>query len=502
MEFDQLILILNEVSNSEINELLKKHQSIKINTYLFLKDEKQVKKLKDANDNENVEFSTHFSLAETEKKLIEQFKILPDRSVLISDEPKTIAHFRKLGLANLTGVGNDQNTFYRNLADDYVENLSAIDIAQLNDWFIHQLPTEKWKLKYRYFSQEEELLRETLTTVGNGFIGHRNALSFMKADDDTHYPGTYIAGLFNKEGTKIADRTIYNNDFVNIPNAFLVQFKFDDDTDYWSLDDLQLLDYSHQLNMKNGEVQRRLLLEHTDGRQVEYRCHQLASMQNMHLLGHQVSIKPINFSGKLHATSAIDGDIINYGVPRYRKLNSKHFEVKETSAHNKHLYLKADTLTSKVNININVFHQTQAEAQSEEKTTDKTAELHFEQELSAENAFELERTIFIETSRNRLENKVQKQAIPYSQIKEESTKAWKKIWEEIDIHISGDRYSQELVRLQLYHLMCSASPNNTKIDAGMTARGLHGEAYRGHIFWDELLYCRFISNISRMPQNR
>jgi len=73
----------------------------------------------------------------------------------------------------------------------------------------------------------------------------------------------------------------------------------------------------------------------------------------------------------------------------------------------------------------------------------------------------------------------------------ESENAWKKLWEEMDIEIEGDRKSQMLLRLHLYHLMVSASPHNKNIDASFTARGLHGEAYRGHIFWDELFIIPF-----------
>ena len=47
---------------------------------------------------------------------------------------------------------------------------------------------------------------------------------------------------------------IYNNDFVNIPNAFLIHFKFDDDKDFWSLDHLKIKDYQHRLYMKTGET--------------------------------------------------------------------------------------------------------------------------------------------------------------------------------------------------------------------------------------------------------
>nr|NQU92277.1 glycoside hydrolase family 65 protein [Bacteroidota bacterium] len=74
---------------------------------------------------------------------------------------------------------------------------------------------------------------------------------------------------------------------------------------------------------------------------------------------------------------------------------------------------------------------------------------------------------------------------------DESTTEWKRIWDKIDIKIEGDRLAQKLIRMHLYHLMVSFSPHNNKIDAGITARGLHGEAYRGHIFWDELFILPF-----------
>ena len=69
---------------------------------------------------------------------------------------------------------------------------------------------------------------------------------------------------------------------------------------------------------------------------------------------------------------------------------------------------------------------------------------------------------------------------------EASGDAWASIWDRIDIRLEGDRLSQMLLRLHLYHSMVTASPHTAKLDVGIPARGLHGEAYRGHIFWDEL----------------
>ena len=42
------------------------------------------------------------------------------------------------------------------------------------------------------------------------------------------------------------------------------------------------------------------------------------------------------------------------------------------------------------------------------------------------------------------------------------------------------------------------SPHTADLDAGVPARGLNGEAYRGHIFWDELFIYPFLN--FRLPE--
>ncbi|MCG8571752.1 MAG: beta-phosphoglucomutase, partial [Spirochaetes bacterium] len=74
-------------------------------------------------------------------------------------------------------------------------------------------------------------------------------------------------------------------------------------------------------------------------------------------------------------------------------------------------------------------------------------------------------------------------------------RAWFFLWNKVDIKINGDRFAQRVVRLHLYHLLTTASLYNRNIDAGMPARGLHGEAYRGHIFWDEVYILPFYNMI-------
>ncbi|MGD9201963.1 MAG: glycosyl hydrolase family 65 protein, partial [Chitinispirillia bacterium] len=70
-------------------------------------------------------------------------------------------------------------------------------------------------------------------------------------------------------------------------------------------------------------------------------------------------------------------------------------------------------------------------------------------------------------------------------------KEWNSLWEKMDIEIDGGRNVQKVIRFHAYHLLVTASLHNLKNDASIPARGLHGEAYRGHIFWDELFVFPF-----------
>jgi trehalose/maltose hydrolase-like predicted phosphorylase len=55
-----------------------------------------------------------------------------------------------------------------------------------------------------------------------------------------------------------------------------------------------------------------------------------------------------------------------------------------------------------------------------------------------------------------------------------------------------------VLRLHNLHLIQTTSPHVMDLDTGVPARGLHGEAYRGHIFWDELFVFPLFN--LRMPE--
>ena len=64
--------------------------------------------------------------------------------------------------------------------------------------------------------------------------------------------------------------------------------------------------------------------------------------------------------------------------------------------------------------------------------------------------------------------------------------AWRQHWDASDVIIEGDDKVQEAVRFAVYHLTSAANPEDECVSVG--ARGLTGDAYFGHVFWDTEIY--------------
>ncbi|MGH7024500.1 MAG: hypothetical protein ACREEB_13060, partial [Caulobacteraceae bacterium] len=63
---------------------------------------------------------------------------------------------------------------------------------------------------------------------------------------------------------------------------------------------------------------------------------------------------------------------------------------------------------------------------------------------------------------------------------------WRERWRRSDVDIEGDAAAQRALRFALYHLNSAANPNDTRVSIG--ARGLTGDVYSGHVFWDTEIF--------------
>jgi len=431
--------------------------------------------------------------------------LLPNECAVVEDAISGVQAGRNGNFGLTIGIARSVKgeILRQNGADIVVEDLAEISLQEIEDWFDDQIIQDGWNLSYTGFDPDDEKLRETLCTVGNGYFGTRGCFEGSQSSD-IHYPGTYIAGIYNKIPTSIQGRDIYNNDFVNCPNWLLIEFRIGKGN-FTNPLDMEVLSYDQKLNMREGILERSIVCKDHLGRITHIHSKRLASMSNPHLCAVKYSITPVNYSKKLTIRSSIDGNLINDGVARYRDLNSKHLFLVELGNTGDGIFLHMETSHSKYQIMMNanmLVYENGKPIALEKKISHENAKIAEEVEIDAEekSGYTVEKIVSIYTSLDKsVKNIKDAAANAVSEVKNfealylPHTEAWKLLWEKADIRIDGDRFVQKTARLHIYHLLVTASPHNKDIDAGIPARGLHGEAYRGHIFWDELYILPFFN---------
>ncbi len=440
----------------------------------------------------------------------ENIGLKPGECMVVEDAISGVQAGRNGNFGLTLGIARDVDgsVLKQNGADIVVEDLGDISLKDIIDWFESGIQADGWRLRYNSFDKENEKLRETLTTTGNGYFGTRGSFEGAQASD-THYPGTYIAGIYNKLATKIQGKNIYNNDFVNCPNWTMIEFKIGS-RDFKSPLEMELLDYEQTLCMQDGVMMRSIICRDKLGRLTKIRTKRLASMAKPHLAAIEYNLTPLNYSEKITIKSSIDGTVINDGVPRYRDLNSKHLSIVAQGKTKSGIFLHVQTNRSKYQIMMNAETSIHVNGKPfpVTKVLDQKKGLIGEMvEIPATEGttYSMSKIVSIYTSLDKGVSNLKKTAsealAPYKTFHDIYTphaRAWKRLWQKADISIKGDRLVQQTARLHIYHLLVTASPHNKNIDAGITARGLHGEAYRGHIFWDEIYILPFYNR--RFPE--
>ncbi len=364
-------------------------------------------------------------------------------------------------------------------------------------------------LAYRGFDPEAEGLREALTSTGNGYLCTRGAAEWEDADS-VHYPGTYAHGGYNRETTMMGGLPVLNEDLVNLPNWLVLELRIDGE-DAITLDDVELLDYRHEYDIRYATVVRRLRFRDRVGRETTLTSRRFVSMADQHHAGIEWTLVPENWSGQVEVISALDARVSNRGVARYRKLEGRHLNpVSPRTFGPEVIALKAETRQS--NLYISQATRTRVFRDGESLPARRTLyqmEDYIQQVLAFDvrqgEATRVEKLVAFYTSRDPAVSDTLVRAArsaarhsDFSAAFDRHRAAWDELWRTCDGRASGNEQVQLLLRLHTAHLLQVCSPHTADLDAGMPARGLNGEAYRGHVFWDEMYAFPFLN--VRLPE--
>ncbi|AIT79179.1 glycoside hydrolase family 65 protein [Novosphingobium pentaromativorans] len=366
-----------------------------------------------------------------------------------------------------------------------------------------------WILSYDSYDPDQEALREALCTLGNGYFATRGAAE-ESAADEIHYPGTYLAGGYNRLVTKIAKREIGNEDLVNLPNWLPLNFR-PEGGEWFNLHTAEIFSYRQELDLKQGILRRTLRARDREGRETSLAACRLVHMGAPHLAAIEWTLTPENWSGRIEVLSALDGRVINSGVARYRQLGGKHLVPLASEEFGEDgILLVAETSQSYIRIAVAAHTRVYAD-----KVSDKI-ERQFRQaegyaahalnfEVAEGHPVTIEKIIALHSSRDHAISSPGLAAVEtlseagrFESLLEDHARAWSHLWHRCDIVMEGQGRTQMILRLHIFHLLQTVSPHSVDLDVGVPARGLHGEAYRGHIFWDELFIFPFLN--MRIPE--
>ncbi len=366
-------------------------------------------------------------------------------------------------------------------------------------------------LTYDTFDPAQEGLREALTSTGNGYFASRGAAEWEDANS-VHYPGTYAHGCFNRETTILGGRPVLNEDLVNLPNWLLLKLRIEGE-EAVRLDNVEVLSYRHSYDIRNAVVERELQFRDRIDRVTTLRSRRFVSMANSHLAGIEWTLTPDNWSGRVELISGLDGRMTNHMVARYRQLEGRHLNPGSPRTFGPEIIaLKVQTRQSNIYIaeaaRTRVFHD-EGDTPREVPRSLYQMEDYIQQVLALDveqgNSVRVEKIISLFTSHD---NAIAETLVAagknvgrypnFAAALTEHESAWTELWDIGDIELPREPRVQLLLRFHASHVLQVCSRHTARHDAGVPARGLNGEAYRGHVFWDELYVYPYLN--FRLPE--
>jgi alpha,alpha-trehalose phosphorylase len=374
---------------------------------------------------------------------------------------------------------------------------------------VHDYPPDEWNIIEKAFHPEFLAQSETMLALGNGYLGMRGGPEEGGPNAEN---GTFINGFYETRpivyGEEAYGFAKTGQTICNVTDSKIIKL-FVDDEPFW-LPTAHLLNYDRRLNMKAGTLDREILWETPAGKQVSITSRRLVSFPNRHVAAISYCVTLLNaqafvvISSEMVANeTSVDDDgsdprlakaflgrVLNprASYSRDRRIVMCHATEKSrltltcatdnalesSCSHSCKVIHTADfgqvvfTIEAQPGCQIQftkymVYHTSQTASAEElcgraEWTLDRVVAHGFDRLLAAQQQY--------------MDDFWSRSDVRVHDIREDRTKR-----STIEI--------QQAIRFNLFHILqASARAEET----GVPAKGLTGQAYEGHYFWDTEIY--------------
>jgi HAD superfamily hydrolase (TIGR01509 family) len=450
------------------------------------------------------------------------------RAIVFEDASSGVEAGKRGNFGLVVGLARADNAYelMKNGADIVLSDIGDMEdpLVAMNKWYKEKLHKTCKRLTYIGTPMERDpeanpdMLKagfraeQALQAVGNGYFCTRGAdYEERQGPDSWGYAGTYFSTIRNTRKSVIDGQPVYNEDLVNCINWLPVTFKVDD-SEWFQPHETELLSYKKDLDFSDGSFTRTLSFCDNNGKATEVVARHCVSMADKHLAAVEYSVTPINYSGVITVKTGLHADHINDGVARYAKLDQQHLTgITEGGEPNGTSFVSVQTSPSqllgkdlkpaKITAAARIVAELEGkklEPTFEVEKADRRVDTSFSQKVGQGQKLTVHKIVGLHSNRNSIgksgapdkAHSAVANVASFSKVLEPSAAKWAEIWDKAGVEVVGDRLGQQALNLAVYHLFVMGTEHN---DGGIGPRGLTGETYRGHEFWDDILYYPGIS---------
>jgi kojibiose phosphorylase len=328
-----------------------------------------------------------------------------------------------------------------------------------------------WTLTENSFDPSSQHHKETIFTIGNGYLSTRGAF-------EEGYPGesraTFVHGVFD-------DAPVVFTELVNAPDWLSMQVLLNGEK--FSLASGEILDYLRELDLRTGLLTRRVRWQSPSGQVATIQFERFASLADQHLLALRCQVWP-EFDGQIEIRAALNGHADNQGLAHWNHVTQRQ-ENRDTVG------LQTRTRSSGIHLALAMRLPGTNSPEPDYWDTENIPTLR--QVFPAHNGqpITLVKFVGIATSRDTdqpLEKALVHAARPESweAALEAHRQAWEQEWERCEVSIEGDEEAEIALRFSLFQLLIAAPRHDKRVNIG--AKTLSGFGYRGHAFWDTEIF--------------
>lgn len=353
---------------------------------------------------------------------------------------------------------------------------------------------DEWTLKTTQLHREHIRLQESLTSLGNGYMGMRG--NFEETYSGDHHQGTYIAGIWYPDKTRVGWWKIgYPDYFGKVINAInLVGLRIWIDQEEIDLFIDHLEQFQLELDMKKAVLRHSYIVK-KPGKMVKIEIERFFSIVHKEIAAIRFRATNLGKPATIKLMPYLDGNVKNEDA-NYDEMFWTHIH---SEVNEKRAAVITETIENPFGVPRFTVAATMGCRTDAILTTHQAKPLYaeqiYEKELGENESLHLEKIIAVTTSRDYEKELLLSRAYElldqalesgYEELFQEHAAAWQKRWDKADVRIVGDPEAQQGIRFNLFQLFSTYYGDDPRLNIG--PKGFTGEKYGGATYWDTEAY--------------